>query len=235
MPRESFDETVRPEVINANEAAVEVSADDLMEFGSPDGAREAAAHLDSEARQQAAHENSGGGVLRRLGEVAGKKGRALVAGVGLMSAAVAGQMAPEEAEAHHVQGNVSKEEAAKADYEHEVLNLGWRSLLKIPDQPQALNETHNNLLKEEVARNMIYRLAAMLKVGKNYKAQPGTFIHVLPQDMKKAAELLNTSIGFACAEANGGKECSLDDINQFNAKLMQTPSCKALLEILNRP
>src|SRR3989344_4262187 len=231
MLRESFDETVRPEATKINdaesEAAVEISVDDLLIMegvGSLDGAREAAAH-----------EDGGGGVLRRLGEVAGKKGRALVAGVGLMSAAVAGQMAPEEAEAHHVQGNVSKEEAAKADYEHEVLNLGWRSLLKIPDQPQAFNETHNNLLKEEVDRNMIYRLAAMLKVGKNYKAQPGTFIHVLPQDMKKAAELLNSSIGFACAEANGGKECSLDDINQFNVKLMQTPSGKALLEILNRP
>ena len=221
MPKESFDAIVGREAETSSEAAtVEVSADDLIiDLG---GAREPA-------------REDGGGIMRKLGEIAGKKGRALVAGVGLMSAAAASQMAPQEAEAHHIQGTVSKEEAAKVDYEHEILNLGWRSLLKIPDQPQALNEAHNKILQESVARNMIYRVAALLKVGKDYKPKAGTFIHVSPQDMKKAAELLNSSVGFACAEANGGKECSLDDINQFNAKLMQTPSGRALMEILNRP
>lgn len=65
MPKESFDEIDNPEANNANETAVEVSADDLMQgIGNSDGAREAAAR-----------ENNGSGVLQRFGEVAGKKGQ----------------------------------------------------------------------------------------------------------------------------------------------------------------
>jgi len=169
------------------------------------------------------------GVLSRLNRRMGKSGRALAAGISLMGMASSAAIAPESAEANSKQEQM---DPAK-QYETTTVQETWSRLLQIPDQPTALNQAHNEVMKGKVAKSLIYQLAARLKVGPNFQAKPGESVLVTNQDVRRAMEILNGSVESACASLKGG-DCSLEELNQFNQRFSQSAAGKIFLEMMQR-
>ena len=156
------------------------------------------------------------GFLSKIAERVGEKGRALALGFSLMTAAIAG-VSVEDAEARHNSPKAVPVETEKSPQpEKNLVENTWQKLLHTEDK--------------EVANAAIRGLAARLKVG--VTTEP-TSVILTRNDVRKVAEMLNGSVESACKISLGGEsDCTIEQINDFNLKLIRSGPGQALMELL---
>ncbi len=187
-------------------------------------------------------------LLGRIAESARERAKPLVFGLSLLTltAGELGWSRPSGAEERRETPPVSErerriEEELKKEIETREGIASWKKLRAIADFPEAISPQHNESIKMEVGRVIIYELAMRLKTLGKTQAEVEAMkitdrfgrrgIWVSPADTRRALEVLNISAAALCAEENPTKSCTPDELTDFNRGLLQTAGGKAFLEM----
>jgi|SRR3989338_3600125 len=167
------------------------------------------------------------GVLERFSGKAKEIARVLL----LATALVTGAGAVEQAFAQ--EKPTAEDIEKKKGPQERALDL-MKRLSNLPDNPAAVNEAHNNMMKSKVARQLIYKFAQEKKLG--FPNTGDISGHVTPDDIRNAlGDLGAAGVKFADMEF-GDKDgtTSSEEMEKFKEAVKSNPGLNSLQEMLQQ-
>lgn len=167
------------------------------------------------------------GILERFGEKAKEVARVLLLATALATGAGAVEQssAQEKPAAEDVEKKKSPQERAV-----DLLN----TLSNLPDNPAAINEAHNNIMKSQVARQLIFRFALEKKLG--FPDAGRISGRVTPDDIRSALGNLEAA-GETLADTNFGDKdgkASPEEMEKFKQAVKSNPGLRSLQEMFQQ-
>lgn len=167
------------------------------------------------------------GVLERFGGKAKEIARVLL----LATALATGAGAIEQAWAQ--EKPTAEDVEKKKGPQERALDL-MKLLSNLPDNPAAVNEAHNNILKMQVARQLVFKFALEKKLG--FPEAGRISGHVTPDDIRSALKDLGAA-GERFADMEFGDKdgkTSPEEMEKFKQAVKQNPGLRGLQEMLQQ-